>query len=1192
MVKYVYSSKAKKVLAVESGSALEKQAIARGLQLFDSFEEAEGAVQQASAPAGEPEGYVIDKAGKVKRIAGELYNKAVARDVIIYDDLATAQAAVAPAAGSSDAKEPERASQPISGLRENALAYLDRLYEGDLGRDMARISAGEKMAEGTTDAQKRFITMARAVSAARTDDEVREAMASVPEIAARRELDFKQKIWHRGGAEGPPGKAIIAPNLTYRTQRGSGAVSKGLGVAEDLFSLVPRVLRAGAEELTSSADDMTFAERMAVPHELLSAPQAMFTEGLSSAAPGFATEKAGIATGNAVANVIPYANRARALLHGKQGRIAESVTDAVRNLDLPEKISRGAYAGRQALKGLGEGAAYSAHPVALELTSPDEGSTARAILTGALGLGSGAAARAGMGALMYGPKVRSLSPDILTPAGREMRYGNGPMERIGAAVSADEKLLDKKGVPKALSKGSESQLAPLDQAVKDISSARTELEDRASDIFLKYGDRLPEGFENRQLTPEMAHRLSYDIEKYGLPEELGAIAKFRSEEYEAKVKPGELPEEAFAYPGVGYQYPKAEDLNPRIFPEPEISLEYPAPLTEMKFPEPIVGERAIDPRTTTEGWPAGNTAAERLANYRMQRGAGGWLPYDMNGSPLGTLDDVVYPLPEGNPPGTVMKPYKAWNAKDTDPVEYYPDRSWRIVSPKDLPKELPPPTTYEKTQLMADLAYAGGPSPLTEKWRNRHDENVFGVLRYWSSMQEYADRYAEVVRTADQKYAADEAAARAALEKAKPGSPQAKKAQAKLDAALARKGGLLGREYDLHHPSIFPAGDGTPEMAYLRHPSVVKQIDIPSDRPEYGQAIFPEQGPPELVQRLDEADKLEAGLRETKGPKEREFEEEHPYPDLDDFDGREAYDAAREAAIEGDPEWKKAEEMYTEALHRRYAAKRSLDSAMSIPRYIPWPEQLVDIPREGPPQLLELPVAGPPRQVSIPVEGPPMIPLNQIVRYEAPSRKSAAELVASHGFGKENAEDYLKVAQPLTHYGEKFDRLPSDEFSTVRDILKQLPAPGKEEEYLRNIGRSRLERSTGIEPFRNALDLQSRVNNELGKEYAWDVPSVVAAYRQRLTPGMAALDMNSVDMNAVLPFSAAATMSVGKNAAGLAKKATRGGATHAPAAGARQETRYGKATANVPALQIIGKGGIIEDPFMPVIKWDSIDDMK
>lgn len=1187
MVKYVYSSKAKKVMAVESGSALEKQAIARGLTLFDSEEEAKGAVQQASAPAGEPEGYVIDKAGKVKRIAGELYNKAADRGVVIYDDLATAQAAAAPTAGSSDAKEPERASQPISGLRENALAYLDRLYEGDLGRDMARIAAGEKMAEGTTDAQKRFITMARAVSAARTDDEVREAMASVPEIAARRELDFKQKNWHRGGAEGPPGKAIIAPNLTYRTQRGSGTVSKGFGVAEDLFGLVPRVLRAGAEELTSSADDMTFAERMAVPHELLSGPQAMFTEGLSSIAPGFATEKAGITIGNAAANVIPYANRARAFLHGKQGRIAESVTDAVRNLDLPEKISRGAYAGRQAIKGLGEGAAYSAHPVALELTSPDEGSTSRAILTGALGLGSGAAARAGLGALNYGFKVRSLDPDILTPAGREMRYGNGPMERIGAAVSADEKLLDKKGVPKALSKGSESQLAPLDQAVKDISSARAQLEDRASDIFLKYGDRLPEGFENRQLTPEMAHRLSYDIEKYGLPEELGAITKFLSEEYKAKVKPGELPEEAFSYPGAAYQYPRAEDLNPRIFPEPVVSLEYPAPLKELKFPEPIVGERAVDPRTATEGWPVGNTAAERLANYRLQHGAGGYLPRTLNGEFIGNVEDAVTHLPEGNPPGTIMEPHRAWNAKETDPTDFYPDRSWEIVPPRLLPKELPPPTTYEKTQLMADLAYADGPSPITERNRYRRDENVFGVLNDWRMMREYDNSYAEAVREWDQKYAADEAAARAALAKAKPGSPQAKKAQEKLDAALARRGGVNGSEYGIHHPSIFPADDGTPVEAYLRHPSVVKQIERPSDRPEYGQAVFPEQGPPELVQRLDEAEKRVAEFKETYNSKEQKFREKHPYPDSDDIDEEEAWDEALEAAIEGDPEWKKAKELWNEEGRKQYSAKNSLDSAMAIPRYIQWPEQLIDIPREGPPELLELPVAGPPRQVSVPAEGPPMIPLDQIVRYDAPSRKSAAEIVASHGFGEENAEDYLKVAQPLTHYGEKFDRFPSDEFSTVRDILKQLPAPGKEEEYLRNIGRSRLERSTGIEPFRNALDLQSRVNKELGQEYAWDVPSVVAAYRQRLTPGRAALDMN-----AVLPFSAAAALHGGKQAAGLAKSAAGGVIAYSPAAAARQETRYGKASANVPTLRIIGKGGIVEDPFVVKKKWDSIDDMK
>lgn len=215
-----------------------------------------------------------------------------------------------------------------------------------------------------------------------------------------------------------------------------------------------------------------------------------------------------------------------------------------------------------------------------------------------------------------------------------------------------------------------------------------------------------------------------------------------------------------------------------------------------------------------------------------------------------------------------------------------------------------------------------------------------------------------------------------------------------------------------------------------------------------------------------------------------------------------------------------------------------------------------------------------------------MIPLDQVVSYSAPSKKSAAELIASHGFGEENAEDYLKTAQVLSHYGTSGVELPSNEFSRVSAMLKQLPRSGKEEEYLRNIGRSRLERSTGIEPFRNALDLQSRVNRELGQEYAWDIPSVVAAYRQRLTPGTAAPDLNMM-----LPFSAAATLAGGKQAAGLAKSAAAGVVAYAPAAGGRQETRYGKASANVPTLKIIGKGGIVEDPFVVKKKWKSIDEM-
>lgn len=835
-MKYVYSEKRKEVLAVEEGSPVYNAAVKKGMQLYDTKEAAEEAVGVAmEAVRGLADGYRIE-GDKVLRVPGSEVQGRLDRGEAVYSSEEEANAASHRVGG-------EVTNEPAPKLRETALRYMDRVYKGDLKKTLDAIDSGYSMDPlETTDEQRMFITAARRVMGARTDEEVLQALDVYPGLAERLDLEARQKEWH-GYAGGPPVKAILAPNLVNRKLSGAGTLSKVVGAAEDAFSLVPRAIRAGIEETMPIADEMTFAERMAVPHELLTAPQAMFTEGLSSIAPGMATEAAGKAGLRFAGRKIPAVSRFLQKQSQRTGA-TEDLTKAIRGVDDALVLPKGRYVANQAAKGVGEGVAFSAHPAMLEATSPDEGAVGRGVFTAAVGTAMGPLGRAAYAITPFGYKaaIRNMSDDVLSPAGRELRSGLGPYERIGSALAADERVLEKGGVPRALAPESESRLRTLTESVGDIESAREGLETKKYRLFSDFAKDLPE-------TP----RRPMDKDEIG--------------SFMLRAKQVGIPEE------------EASDILARA----QSGIEVP------------------------------------------------YLEY----------------------PGQV-----------------------------DVP-----------------AVYAEGPLP-------------------------------EV--------------------------PVASTVDAELDALLVELG--------LDDASLEELSRLKVDPDYVLNP--LKKSNDETYTPAYGP------GAPVLVE---------------------------PH---------------RTVEVEGPPVQKYRE------------------------------ERVVD-PRD------------------------------------------LAKVTAWRGLDSKEPGKYIELAQPFSYYGMPDVEFPYDRLRRIDAMLAGLPAQGKEQSYLQKIGQSRLDRLTAIEPYREAVKLQEGINKELGKDYAWDIPAVVAAYRRSQRPSTSTPTAGLVENMIAAKIAKEAPGAARKVASGVGKSAR----VSAPAAGAEKSVKHREVAGDVPQLVIIGKGGLLQAPFTPVKKFKSVDEM-
>lgn len=1014
-MKYVYSEKRKEVLAVEEGSPVYNAAVKKGMQLFDTEESAEEAIGAAmEAVRGLADGYRIE-GDKVLKVPGSEVQGRLDRGEVVYDSEEEANAASHRVGG-------EGAKEPAPKLRETALRYMDRVYEGDLKKTLDALADGYSMDPlETTDEQRMFITAARRVTGARTDEEVLQALAVYPGLAERLDLEARQKEWH-GYAGGPPVKAILAPNLVNRKLSGSGTLSKVVGAAEDAFSLVPRAIRAGIEETMPIADEMTFAERMAVPHELLTAPQAMFTEGLSSIAPGMATEAAGRAGMRFAGRKIPAVSR----FLQKQSQLTgatEDLTKAIRGVDDALVLPKGRYVANQAANGVGEGMAFSAHPAMLEATSPDDGAVGRGVFTAAVGTAMGPLGRAAYAITPFGYKaaVRNMSDDVLSPSGRELRSGLGPYERIGSALAADERVLEKGGVPRALAPESESRLRTLTGSVDDIASARDGLETKKYRLFSDFANDLPEA-PRRPMDKDEIRSFMFRAEQLGIPEE-------EASDLLARAQSGiEVP--YLEYPGqVDVPAVYAEGPLPEVPVASTVDPEFDGLMVELGLDDASI--RELEKEKADPGYVLGllKRANDESENQALRDAA---------------ASDAARMLWEKYHPGESM-------------LNYIPLSEGRTqISEGSFVRDV------------LDHAHGG--------WIGGSKDGATNPFIGTPREEEYFEAL-------------------------------------KLSKALTKR-----------------------SVEGQRMESVAKYYTDPVARQqaldEYG--LGPYRQDPYVSQKLPFANILGSFPQPVEGEKGL-------------------------AAI--------LSHMPSISVEKHGKPKAVEPTETFAPAYGP-----------GAPVLLD-----PPRTVE--VEGPP------VQRYKeelAVDPRDLAKITVWRGLDSKEPGKYIELAQPFSYYGMPDVEFPYDRLRRIDAMLAGLPSQGKEQGYLQKIGQSRLDRLTAIEPYREAVKLQEGINNELGKDYAWDIPAVVAAYRRSQRPSTGTPTTGLVENMLAAKIAEMAPGAAGNVASGVGKSAR----VSAPAAGAEKAVKHRNTAGDVPQLIVIGKGGLLQAPFTPIKKFKSIEEME
>lgn len=445
--------------------------------------------------------YIINKKGDIKKVSGEILEKAKEKGIHIYESTAEAEKAKSLAFGGSTSDTlytmvkgeikvlPESlrsafedkgfpvyesiealkqatskaSGTPEPGMREHVLNALDRRYSGDLSNDIVRIKNGGK-ADLTRD-QQELMMLAMDIYDSRSDEEVQHVLDKGREdrnrYVGQLDKDWDRKNWYVGEGEassdGPSVGEILMPNLSYRQSKGAGGVSKFIGGMEDVLGGIPRGVRAVLEESTSSGDDLTFTQRLAEPIELTSPAGTFFELGVSAMAPGALIEKGG-------ARFINRSLSKPATTIRKAMGTEESLRDALTRtrgvpqytkqplLPTPGAFDRASLEAARAgvalpetakgmLKGAGQGLAYSAFPAAVRGTSPDL-STSEGLSVGLMDLGLGAAGGGGVGGVLgFGKGALSSaksSDDIASALGLERKGGNASIKRIGDALAREE----------------------------------------------------------------------------------------------------------------------------------------------------------------------------------------------------------------------------------------------------------------------------------------------------------------------------------------------------------------------------------------------------------------------------------------------------------------------------------------------------------------------------------------------------------------------------------------------------------------------------------------------------------------------------------------------------------------------------------------------------------------------------------
>lgn len=302
------------------------------------------------------------------------------------------------------------------------LSLLKPVYSGDLDKLIDYVRKGGKMPPGMNRKQEQLFSVVYTVMHAK---DAEDAATSVNELddnsygkfigntVARKSLYTDKE----GNFRQPTFSEVVAPNFSSRNANGASEWSQGVGLYHDITTSPTRAATAGIASMTPYGQNLSFGQSMGRTVEASTGPENFFDFAASSVPAG--------------AGIVGVAGKVLPKLRG-----VEKFATAVRDVNGAMKTGKRVIAER-ALKGAGEGAAYSVAPSAVLATSPEEDSP---FATFAEGVGLGAVTGAGIGALGGGSKLASARregrflKEEATPYTEELLEPNQALKRLKSAV--------------------------------------------------------------------------------------------------------------------------------------------------------------------------------------------------------------------------------------------------------------------------------------------------------------------------------------------------------------------------------------------------------------------------------------------------------------------------------------------------------------------------------------------------------------------------------------------------------------------------------------------------------------------------------------------------------------------------------------------------------------------------------------
>ena len=305
------------------------------------------------------------------------------------------------------------------------LSLLKPVYSGDLDKLIDYVRKGGKMPPGMNRKQEQLFSVVYTVMHA---EDAEDAATSVNELDDNSYGKFIGNTVVRKGLytdkEGnfrqPTVAEVVFPNFSSRNAGGASVTSQGVGLYHDVFTSPMRAATAGIASMTPYGQNLSFGQSMGRTVEASTGPENFFDFAASSVPAG-----AGIV--GTVGKVLPKL------------RAPVKFADAVRDVNGKMKTGKRVIAER-ALKGAGEGAAYSVAPSAVLATSPGEESP---FATFAEGVGLGAVTGAGIGALGGGAELATarkegrFMSDEATAYTEELLHPKQALKRLKAAVKRE-----------------------------------------------------------------------------------------------------------------------------------------------------------------------------------------------------------------------------------------------------------------------------------------------------------------------------------------------------------------------------------------------------------------------------------------------------------------------------------------------------------------------------------------------------------------------------------------------------------------------------------------------------------------------------------------------------------------------------------------------------------------------------------